>query len=53
MALTRFLGVVATTIRWKLEGSGDDGESEPAERRPTDKWQDFEKATRTCCGGNG
>lgn len=36
VALTGVFGVAVTIVRWKGEGSGDDGELEPAEGRLTE-----------------
>lgn len=53
MALTRISGVAATSKSWKGEGSGDYGELEPVEGRPTEMQQGSEKATRPRRSGKG
>lgn len=39
VALTVVFGMMATNIHWKGDGSGDEGESEPAEGRLKETWQ--------------
>lgn len=45
MTLTGVSGSAATCVRWKGEGSGWDGESEPAEGHPTETRQGSAKAS--------
>lgn len=53
VAFTRVSGVATANNRWKGEGSGDGGESEPAEGRAIDDGKGSTKAFQTRASGKG